>query len=125
MNTRLAVTLVAFCAALSAAFAMSTDALAHHGWGEYDANKTLNLTGSITESNYTNPHGAIRLKAGDDGRTWLVILAPPGRMNSRGLSQEMLRVGTTATVTGYPHRETADELRAERITIDGKTIELR
>lgn len=125
MKTRRAGTLVALCTALSAALVMSTNALAHHGWGDYDANKTLTLTGAITESSYTNPHGAIRLKVGEDGRTWLVILAPPGRMNSRGLSQEMLRVGTTATVIGYPHRETADELRAERITIDGKTIELR
>jgi hypothetical protein len=36
-----------------------------------------------------------------------------------------LKAGTTATVVGYPHREKADEMRAERITIDGKTVELR
>ena len=33
--------------------------------------------------------------------------------------------GTTATVVGYQNRQTKDELRAERITIDGKTTELR
>jgi len=26
---------------------------------------------------------------------------------------------------GYPHRETVDELRAERITAGGNTVELR
>lgn len=125
MKARFTVTLVALCAALSANLIMSSYAFAHHGWGGYDASKTLNLTGSITESSYTNPHGLIRLQVDAGVKTWLVVLAPPARMKSRGLSQEMLRVGTTATVVGYPHRETTDELRAERITIDGKTVELR
>jgi len=28
-------------------------------------------------------------------------------------------------VVGYPHRTNPEEMRAERITIDGKTVELR
>jgi hypothetical protein len=46
-------------------------------------------------------------------------------MTSRGLSKKMLEPGTQASVEGYPHRTEKDELRAERITIDGKTVELR
>lgn len=99
---------------------------AHHGWSSYDASKTLNFTGVIRESGYSNPHGTIRLELNDgSGKVWLVVLAPPSRMNTRGLKQEMLKAGTTATVVGYPHRTKADEMRAERITIDGKTVELR
>jgi len=125
MKTRLSTTLT-LCTALAATLIVSGDALAHHGWGGYDATRTLNLTGSITESSYTNPHGLIRLKVNDEGgKTWLVVLAPPSRMKSRGLSEEMLKVGTTATAVGYPHRDNADEVRAEPITIGGKTIELR
>jgi len=33
--------------------------------------------------------------------------------------------GTSATVVGYPNRTEQDEMRAERITIAGKTTELR
>jgi len=36
-----------------------------------------------------------------------------------------LKVGASATLVGYPHKTTADEMRAERITIGGQTIELR
>jgi hypothetical protein len=36
-----------------------------------------------------------------------------------------LKPGSTATVEGYPNRTKPDELRAERITVGGKTIELR
>lgn len=60
MSKRITMTLVSLCMALSANLIMSSDALAHHGWGGYDANKTLTLTGAVTESSYTNPHGVVR-----------------------------------------------------------------
>jgi hypothetical protein len=37
----------------------------------------------------------------------------------------MLKPGTRATVVGYPNRTDPEEIRAERITIAGKTTELR
>jgi hypothetical protein len=46
-------------------------------------------------------------------------------MENRGLPKEALRVGNTATVVGYQNRAKPEEMRAERITVDGKTIELR
>jgi hypothetical protein len=96
---------------------------AHHGWSGYDASKELTLTGTIKETGYEHPHGHIRLEV--PGKIWLVVLAPPTRMQSRGLPAAKLTVGSRATVVGYPHRSTEDELRAERITIDGATVELR
>jgi hypothetical protein len=46
-------------------------------------------------------------------------------MERRGLGKGQLKPGATATVEGYPNRDKPEEMRAERITIDGKTIELR
>jgi hypothetical protein len=96
---------------------------AHHGWSEYDSTKELKLTGKIVESGYEHPHGHIRFEA--PGKTWNVVLAPPSRMENRGLPKEWLKTGATATVEGYPNRNKPEEMRAERITINGKTIELR
>lgn len=98
-------------------------AAAHHGWGSYDAGKALTLEGKIIESTYQNPHGTLRFESA--GKAWLVILAPPFRMQNRGLPAEKLAPGTTATVVGYAHRNDPNELRAERIMIDGRTVELR
>ena len=97
--------------------------LAHHGWSGYDSAKELTLTGTIEVAGYEHPHGFVRLKTA--AKTWLVVLAPPSRMERRGLSREMLAAGRTATVVGYPHRSDPVEMRAERITIDGTTTELR
>jgi len=98
-------------------------ALGHHGWSEYDSNQPLKLTGTIEESGYEHPHGHIKLKT--PTKTWIAVLAPPSRMENRGLTQAMLKVGTTATVEGYPNRNKPEEMRAERITVADKTTELR
>ena len=98
-------------------------ASAHHGWSEYDTSKAQKLTGKIIESGYEHPHGHIRFEV--PGKTWNVVLAPPSRMENRGLQKEWLKGGATATVEGYPNRNKPEEMRAERITINGKTIELR
>lgn len=95
----------------------------HHGWSSYDQKKVLNFTGKIVEYSYDNPHGMLKLEV--DGKTWTVVLAPPSRMESRGLTGEMLKKGAEATVVGYPHLRIKNEMRAERITIGEKTTELR
>jgi hypothetical protein len=96
---------------------------AHHGWTGYDEKKTVQFTGVIKEAGYENPHGFVKIEL--DKQLWHVVLAPPTRMESRGLEKDKLKVGAMATVVGYPHKETKNEMRAERITIDGKTTELR
>jgi len=72
---------------------------AHHGWSEYDSSKVLKLTGKIVESGYEHPHGHIRFEA--PGKTWNVVLAPPSRMENRGLPKEWLKPGASSS-TGRP-----------------------
>ena len=108
---------------LFAAWLIAMPALAHHGWSEYDASKVLMLDGVVVESGYENPHTVIKFKTAD--KTWVAVLAPPFRMEARGLKSEAIKVGATARLIGYPNRSKPDELRAERIIVDGKTTELR
>ena len=103
--------------------AVAMGAQAHHGWSGYDSDKPLKLDGVIKEGGYEHPHGYVRLEA--SGKVWNVVLAPPSRMESRGLARTALRPGVKAVVEGYPARDDPVEMRAERITIDGKTTELR
>jgi Family of unknown function (DUF6152) len=97
--------------------------LAHHGWGSYDASKVVIVEGPIETSTYANPHATITVKAAD--KTWTVTLAPTSRMESRGASAELVAVGKVVKAEGYASRVEPGEMRAERITVDGKTIEMR
>jgi hypothetical protein len=105
------------------AVALAGGALAHHGWGSYDAGKAFKITAPVEMLSWSNPHAHVMLK--HEGETWEATLAPLFRMEARGLSEAMLKPGTTVTVEGYPSTRTRTEMRAERITVDGKTVELR
>ena len=109
--------------AVAATLLAVTGATAHHGWSGYDSSKELTLDGVIKEYGYEHPHGHVNLEV--PGKTWHVTLAPPSRMQNRGLPAEKLKPGTKARVVGYPNRTDPNEMRAERIIIDGKTTELR
>ena len=108
---------------LSSALLMGGAAFAHHGWGSYDAAAKLSLTSAVQKVEWQNPHVMIVVTYRD--KAWDAVLAPPFRMNARGLSPDMLKPGTTVTLEGYPSTRVDNELRAERITAGGKTFELR
>jgi Family of unknown function (DUF6152) len=98
----------------------------HHGWADYDTDRAFTLEGTIQKVQYVNPHVLVQVQPmADTTMSWLAVLAPPSRMTRRGLPQDSVRVGLTARLYGYPHREHSDEMRAERITMGGRTTELR
>jgi hypothetical protein len=95
----------------------------HHGWANYDQTKTLDYTGVVEEFKFENPHATARVK--DKNKTWLVILAPTSRMESRGVPVDKIVKGSKLRVVGYPHKTVKDEMRAERIFVDDAKFELR
>lgn len=114
----------AFIAAPAAVVVLAAGAAwAHHGWSAYDADKVMRPTGEVVGSSWGSPHGSVVLTV--DGQRWDVVLAPVSRMTARGLAREDIAVGKTVTVEAYPRRDGTREMRAERITADGKTVELR
>jgi hypothetical protein len=98
-------------------------AFAHHGWGSYDAANPITVTGPIVAAKYENPHATINVKGSD--KEWTVTLAPTFRMTNRGATADIIAVGKTVAAYGYKSNVEKDEMRAERITIDGKTYEMR
>jgi hypothetical protein len=106
-----------------AVLAAATAALAHHGWSSYDAERVMKPTTQVLESSWGSPHGSLVIAIND--QNWDVVLAPVSRMQARGLAREDIAVGQTVTVEGYPRRDGTREMRVERITAGGKTVELR
>ena len=111
-------------AALAAAFASVAAgvAFAHHGWSSY-LTDAVTVSGPVRASSWGSPHGSIAVDHA--GKRWTVVLAPVSRMQTRGLTEQAIAVGQTVKVEAYPKRDGTAEMRAERITAGGKTVELR
>jgi hypothetical protein len=93
-------------------------------WDAYDRTKPQTLSGTIKTARYNRDnYGSLTMESG--GRTVTVILAPPVRMDFRGLSEDMLKPGMSVAIQGFQSRQTRDEVRAETITINTRTFDLR
>ena len=64
-------------------------ALAHHGWGSYDAAKTFSIRGEGETLRWQNPHVHVDVK--HQGATWEAVLAPTSRMEARGRKPDMIK----------------------------------
>lgn len=112
-----------FALAFAALGLAAGGALAHHGWGSYDAAKKFTVSSPVQHLAWQNPH--VHIQVTHQGATWEAVLAPPFRMEARGLSPELIKAGAPVELEGYPSSQGQREMRAERITVAGKTCELR
>lgn len=103
--------------------AIPVAALAHHGWGSYDAQNPVTLTGPVQTLEFANPHVHVAITA--EGKAWELTFAPPSRMQARGAVESLIKPGATLTAYGYPSRVKPGEMRAEWIEVAGKRYELR
>ena len=72
---------------LSGALLSGGIALAHHGWGSYDAGRVMTITGNIEQADWENPH--VTLVVPHQGKSWDAVL------------QDMLApVGMKAVISG-------------------------
>lgn len=99
---------------------MPGDALS--GWRPYDATGTIKITAPLVGIEWESRN--LKIYVTLEGRQKEILLAPIARMARLGLGQDALAVGKIVTIEAYPSMENADELYAERITVDGKVIEL-
>lgn len=92
-------------------------------WDAYDPARRQELTGVVRDIDYDGLYGVLRVEV--DGRMLTVVLAPIPRLNFRDLTVDVWRPGQTVGIQGVPSRQTADEIRAEVITLDGEQIDMR
>ena len=80
-------------------------AVAHHAFSaEFDADKPLDLTGTVTKAKWVNPHSWLYFDVkGPDGNTtnWGVEFGAPFALQEKGLTKTTLPVGTEVKVKGY------------------------
>ena len=113
---------------LGLGFAFSVGApaavLAHHGWGSYDASKTVIVEGPIETSEIRESARDHHREGGGqdvDGDAGADLAHAEPRRAGRAGGGRQDGVGLRLRF----HGSRQDEMRAERITVDGKTVEMR
>lgn len=84
-------------------------ASAHHAFAaEYDAEKPVTLTGTLSKMEWVNPHGWIYMDVkGPDGtiQKWTIESSGPGPMSRRGLKKTDFVAGMNLVVKGYQGKQ--------------------
>src|SRR5262245_60192349 len=88
---------VAATFALLAGAAPAAPATAHHSFAaEYDRNKTIKVTGSVTMVEWTNPHARLYVDGKDETgkqQVWDFELGPPNGLMRNGWRRDSLKPG--------------------------------
>ena len=98
--------LLAFVALASASVA-ATAAMAHHSFAMFDRTRSITVSGTVREFQWTNPHAYIQLTGRDSaGRPveWSLEMGAPMYLYARGWRPRTLRPGTQVTVELNPLR---------------------
>ena len=122
MRTKLSLAVIAIGVLLSGG-----PAIAHHAFSaEFDADRPLKLEGTVTRTEWINPHSWIHVDAkGPDGEvvSWAIECGAPNSLIRRGLNKNSIPVGTELLIDGFGAKDGSNTANARDITLpDGSTF---
>lgn len=113
---------VAICVWLAGA---SVPVAAHHAFAaEFDADRPVEFSGSVTKVEWVNPHVWIHIDVNrDDGTTeaWAFEAGTPNVLFRRGFTRRSLLPGTGVLVDGYQAKDGTNRANGRDITLDDGT----
>jgi hypothetical protein len=83
-------------------------AYAHHSYAMFDSTKTVALSGTVKEFQFTNPHSWIQVMApGPNGAVveWSVQMGAPFELIRAGMGPETLKPGDKITIQIHPAKD--------------------
>ena len=111
--------LLACCGLLLPALGM-----AHHSWAMYDADRIIDVTGTVTRVEWTSPHVFFFFESKDESGNsveWTVEMDPPVLLRRYGLLPAAIAPGTVVKATGVPAVTGAPVMRAVYIELEDGT----
>jgi Family of unknown function (DUF6152) len=100
---------------------------AHHAFAaEFDANKPVKLTGTVTKMDWINPHAWIHIDVKKPDGTveqWMIEGGTPNAMFRRGFTKDSLAPGTVIVVDGYQAKNGSLRANGRDLKLpDGRTL---
>jgi len=101
--------------------------LAHHSFAaEYDGTKPVKVTGVVTKVEWTNPHIWFYLDVKDESgkvTNWGFSAGPPGVLQRRGITKDVLKIGNTVLVQGFRAKDGSNNASGGTVTFpDGRSV---
>lgn len=102
-------------------------ALAHHSFAaEYDSNKPITMTGTVTKVEWMNPHARFYIDVKDENgkvSNWEFELGSPNGLMRKGWTRNSLKPGDTITVEGYRAKDGSNLGNARSVSLaDGRKV---
>lgn len=98
----------------------------HSETAEYDPDKPVKVTGTISKVEWLNPHVWFYIDVKDDqGKvtTWGFSTAPPGSLMRRGITKDVLKLGSMVNVSGSRARDGSNNASGRSVTFaDGRNV---
>ena len=114
--------LVITAAALSI-IACTTTAVAHHSFAAvFDRDRPFEITGTVTNVEWTNPHVWIYLdveNAASEPESWAFEMGSPNGLFRRGWNHDSLVAGQTVTLSGVLARDGSNTGAVRTVTLPG------
>ena len=94
--------------AVTAMLLVCASGYAHHSYAAtYDTTKEVKLVGKIVQFSIKNPHSYVTVLATDAKgamQRWSIEWAGTSQLNSRGITNETLKIGDQVNIVGRPSR---------------------
>ena len=117
MGTRLTVFLTGLVVLLLA----SAPAAAHHSFAaEFDANKPVKLTGTVTKVEWMNPHTWFYIDVkGDDGKVtnWGLEMGSPNGLMRNGWTRNSMKIGDVVSVEASRAKDGSNNANARAVVL--------
>ena len=97
---------------------------AHHAFAaEFDADRPVEFSGTVTKVEWVNPHVWIHIDVNQDNGTeeWAFEAGTPNVLFRRGFTRESLLPGTDVLVDGYQAKDGTNRANGRDITLSDGT----